>query len=126
MTVSRLCELADIAAGIGQSQEPEDSITKSQRLLIRRIKLDLMRLRKKDSKIYAKLKIKKSELKNQLDNAENLSKDDWKMLRALRKKTKAMIETLYPTSSDEELIEEQQERHITKRFNVNEKWLPLK
>lgn len=126
MTVSRLCELADIAAGIGQSEEQEDTLTKAQRLLIRRIQLDLMRLRKKDSKIYAKLKIKKSELTKKLDNPEGLSKDDWKMLRGLRKKTKEMIQTLYPKSTDEELIEQQQEKHITKRFNVNEKWLPLK
>lgn len=127
MTVSRLCELADISAGIGQSQEEsKDTLTKAQRLLIRRIQLDLMRLRKKDSKIYAKLKIKKSELAKKFENPESLSKEDWKKLKALRKKTKAMIQTLYPESSDEELVEKEQERHVTKRFNVNEKWLPLK
>lgn len=126
MTVSRLCELADIAAGIGQSEQSEETLTKAQRLLIRRIQLDLMRLRKKDSKIYAKLKIKKSELTKKLEDPESLTKDDWKELKALRKKTKTMIETYYPKSSNEKLIEHEQERHVTKRFNVNEKWLPLK
>ncbi len=126
MTVTRLCELADISAGIGQSQEPENTLTKAQRLLIRRIQLDLMRLRKKDNKIYTKLKIKKSELTKKFEHPENLTKEDWKMLRAIRKKTKTLIETIYPKKSDEELVEKEQERHITKRFNVNEKWLPLK
>jgi hypothetical protein len=125
MTVSRLGELADISAGIGQSDESKDKLTKPQRLLIRRVKLDLMRLSKKDKKIYAKLKLKKSELKKTFEDPESLSKDDWKKLRILRKKTKAMLETLYPKSSDEDLIEQEQEKHITKRFNVNEKWLPL-
>lgn len=125
ITVSKLCALADVAAGIGKSVTPQDEITKSQKTLIKRLDLDLMRLQKKEKKLYTKLKIKKSILKEKLSHPEKLTENDWKKLKSLHKKTQALIVEYYPELSDEEMIDKEQERHLTKRFNVNEKWLPL-
>jgi len=126
MSVSKLCDLADIAAGIGHSSSEELGITHEQQALVRKIKLDLMRLHKKDRKIYSKLELKKSVITNQLENPNDLQDEDWENLKALRDRTETLIKVAYPEVSDDEIIERQQTRHITKRFNVNETWLPMK
>jgi len=121
MFVSHLIELADQAQG----RENKKPLTKEQRNLLIRVGLDVMRLQKKDKQIFEKLQFKKSELKKMVGSPEKLSEEEWKTLEKLGKKAREMVLKLFPQASDEELIEKELERHATKRFNVNEKWLPL-
>lgn len=125
MTVDKLCQLADIAAGIGQPSGGGVKLTQAHRQLMRQLKIDLARLRKKDSKIYAKLKIKKTDLDQMFEEPEKIQESDWHMLEELRSKTKTLVQEYYPKTSDTELIEEEQEKHMNKRFNVSDKWLPM-
>ncbi|MEC7839141.1 MAG: hypothetical protein VX777_03780 [Chlamydiota bacterium] len=126
MSVTKLSDLADISAGIGHSKSEKQNSIEERQALIRMLKLDLMRLSKKDRKIFSKLGIKKDVLKEKLMNIDKITDKEWETLKKLREKTKKLIEEMYPQTSDEELIELQQERHINKRFNVNETWLPMK
>jgi len=126
MKVSDLCQLADIAAGIGEAPSTsKGKLTKTQRLLIQHLKIDLMRLKKKEKKIYAKLQFKKEVLNKQLSEPDSLTKEEWKALHTLRKKTTELITEYYPNESNEELIEQEKTKHHNKRFNVKDTWLPL-
>lgn len=125
MTVGKLCSLADIAAGIGNPSGGGANISKHRQQLIRHLKTDLTRLKKVDSKIYAKLRVKKGELEVKFSTLEKLDETEWQALEDLRAKTKVLVEEYYPKSSDEDLIKKEQAKHHSKRFNVNEKWLPL-
>lgn len=123
ISVSNLCRLADIAAQIGPPSE--SSPTKTQRLLIQHLKIDLLRLKKKDNKIYSKLHIKKETLNQQFAHPESLSPEEWQALEALRTQTKALIAEYYPNESNDELIAQEKNKHRNKRFNVKDTWLPL-
>lgn len=128
ISISRLLNLADIAAGIGQSKislRTKSSLDEDQKSILRGLELNLMRLRNEDSKIYAKLKIKKSSLDLVISHANELDESDWKKLAALYRKTNELILEYFPSQTDDDLIKKELERHINKRFNVSEKWLPL-
>ncbi len=125
MSISKLCDLADIAAGIGFSKTNTKDLSNSQIKLVRQVQRDLDRLVKKDKKLYVKLKLNSQELEHKLSNPDKLTENEWKGLEVLRKQTKKMIEELFPDTSDEEIIEQQKVSHVTRRFNVNNKWLPL-
>ena len=124
MSVSNLCRLADIAANIG-SPSSRSSPTETQRLLIQHLKIDLLRLKKKDNKIYSKLHIKKEALNTQFAHPESLTPEDWNALEVLRTKTRELIAEYYPNESNEDLIEQEKSKHRNKRFNVKDTWLPL-
>jgi hypothetical protein len=125
MKVSNLHDLADIAAGIGESSAKKSKITETQHLLVQHLKIDLKRLRKKEKKLYSKLQIKKEVIDKQLSAPESLSEEEWKDLASLRKKTSELIAEYFPDESNEELIEQEKIKHRNKRFNVKDNWLPL-
>lgn len=125
MKVSDLCRLADIAAGIGEAPQVKEKLSKSQKLLLQHLKIDLMRLKKKEKRIYSKLGIKKEALERQLNDPTSLTKEEWKALEELRDRTKSYIAEFYPDESNEELIEQEKIKHRNKRINVKETWLPL-
>lgn len=123
MTVSKLNELADIATGADLPKTLQ--LEKVKKDLVRQVLLDLKRLEKKDKKIYVKLQFKKEYLLDKLSHPEVLTEAEWKGLVKLREMTKKFIEETFPQASDEKIIEEQKESHLTRRFNVNDNWLSL-
>lgn len=125
MKVTDLCHLADVAAGIGEPSDSKGKLTEAQRLLIQHLKIDLMRLKKKEKKIYSKLHVKKEILEKELAQPESLTVEQWQALADLRKRTADLITEYYPTESNEELIEQEKQKHRNKRINVKDTWLPL-
>lgn len=123
--VERLLIEADKASG-KKTPPKEEKLTKDQKKLIKDLQLNLTRLRSKDNKIYTKLKVKHSTIQRMIDQAPELKELDWKHLASLFKKTEALIKELFPEKADDNLVEGEKVKHINKRFNVNEKWLPLK
>lgn len=119
MKVEHLLELADLAAGTGIAKET----TNEQ--LIATLKHDVSWLPKKDRKIFEKAEIKKKELEKLLEKPEDLKDEDWKKLRQIKDKFDAEKEKIRAKSSDEDLVDKERKRHIKKRFNVSERWLPL-
>lgn len=132
--VNQLLEEADAAAAVGGSQEmqeregaPTDETGRTH--LIATLKHDLKQLHKQKHDPYEKLGLKKSELNKFLDNQEALTPQDWEMIKQLRKRIDEFKEELaknLPSTTDDDLIKQARRKHINKRFNVNEKWLPLK
>ncbi|MGZ3632982.1 MAG: hypothetical protein ACXU9U_03210 [Parachlamydiaceae bacterium] len=81
-------------------------------------------------KFYESIGIEKEQLQTLLvKKPEELTAEDEKCLQSLRLKIqefkKVFLEN-HPEERDEGLVEKERRKHINKRFNVNNKWLPLK
>lgn len=136
MNVDQLGQLADIAQG-AKRPELKSLMEKAAKVaaktaLERKATLYIMHKTLKeidDPKFYAALGLSKESLQELIAKLPTLKKEEWDKL----KKTKERILQLQrehrqtlPTQKDESLIESERKRHINKRFNVREKWLPMK
>ncbi len=126
MTVNRLLESTESA----KDQVADKASTKpsgAQGQQIAAIQTELKHLQKQGQKPYEKLGINKKDIKRYIEHPEALTLEDWNNIKKLKEKIDAFKKELekIPHSSDEELIEQERHKHINKRFNVNEKWLPL-
>lgn len=127
MSINKLFELADEASGIAPpaKAEPDSTLlTLEQKRILRALQLNMTRITTKEPRIYAKLGVKKSVFKILL--ATPSEPKNWEQLQKIYNKSKELIKSHFPTLTDEELVEKELDRHINKRLNVNEKWLPLK
>jgi hypothetical protein len=105
-----------------------NALIKAQQHLISALKRDLTRLQKKDQEVFTKLKIKKKQFKMMIEHPENLRPEDWETLKQIKIQVdqyKAELLKQIPQATDENLVDIERNKHINKRFNVNEKWLPL-
>lgn len=130
MSVERLLYLADVAANIGQSVAITEKEGKSQdahqkQKACAKLYTNLLKLSEKDAKIYAKIQIRKSSVDRLIDKMDSLTEQEWVIIQALLQETNELMKQHYPKISDEELVENEIQRHINKRLNINEKWLPL-
>ena len=114
MEVEELLKLADQATG--NAAKKEDSLTQDFKRLTHQIHF----LAKENKSIYLELKTSRKEI-DALDTPEKIK--GW--LEKVSKKLEALLKKSKSTISDEEQIEKERAKHKTKRFNVNEKWLPL-
>lgn len=92
------------------------------------IERDLKKLLKQDEKIYKKLGFHKMDLKKLLSNPSLLTPQDWKTVKDIKErieKYKKELAARLPFESDEDLVENQRTKHLTKRFNINDRWIPL-
>lgn len=84
----------------------------------------------KDPKFYEAIGISPEELDALLKNPKELKSEDWNRLQDIRSKVaaykKSDIEQHIEKSGDDAIVNEERRKHINKRFNVRDKWLPLK
>lgn len=131
ITVTKLLEEADEAsAGKEDSavHAKEHQDREAAHALILTLQFDLKELSKKAKDVYTKLGIKKKELKKMIDDSESLTPQDWEKLKKLRSQIddfKKDMTKNHPQSTDDTLIEQERYKHLNKRFNVKDKWIPL-
>lgn len=90
------------------------------------LKRTLKRLYRTDKEVYKKLGLKKKGLDKLMDAAIPISSDELSKLHGIKSKVDEYLKTLPATSTpDDKLIESERHKHINKRFNVSDKWLPL-
>ncbi len=101
---------------------PQDQIT-----ILKNLELSLKRLSKKDPSAAEKGKIDLEAFKTFLDGAGKLTEEQWKLVKEMHNKVDNLKKTLLKNApiSDETLVEAERKKHINKRFNVHDKWLPL-
>src|SRR5688500_13050845 len=88
MEVERLLqEASKVSRTTAISKETPPQLTKEQKKLLRTLELNLIRLRSKDSKIFTKLKVKRSTIQKMIRESTQLTPEDWKHLATLLKKT---------------------------------------
>lgn len=120
MSVSRLLDLTNAALDLDQAH----SIGQLLALLNHEMKI----LKNHGIDPYEKLGIDKKTLKKLIDNPNHLTAQDFEQIKKLKGKIeefKKEIESKLPQVTDDELVSKERRKHINKRFNVNEKWLPL-
>lgn len=84
----------------------------------------------KDPQFYELIGISADELSALLANPKELKQEDWNRLQTIRtlvaEYKKKDIEKHVDKSGDEAIVNDERRKHINKRFNVRDKWLPLK
>lgn len=121
MKVEELLVKADAASG-----KENKSIPKERAQIIRSLQYELNFIHRHDREIYKKLKVKRKDLERILDNITTLNDEEWNNLLAFKTQINAYVKQLSQAESNEEIVKNQRHRHINKRFNVSDKWLPLK
>lgn len=97
--------------------------------LLAALHADLKFLSKHNKKPYETLSIDKDQVLKFFSNPAALMPHEWELVQKWKKDVdayKAKVKKEITPESDEEIIKKQQKKHATKRFNINEKWLPLK
>lgn len=114
-----------------QKNSPAEAsqLARTQSQLITTLKRELKNLQKKDTALYTKLGIPKKELKHMIENPQALTSEQWELIKQIKIKIenfKADLAKKIPQVSNEALVDQERQKHVTKRFNINDKWLPLK
>jgi hypothetical protein len=128
ISVDKLYELTEKDKKMpSESTEADIKALKAHLELIQELGRDLKRLQNLKIDIYADLGIKKKELNALLEKADTLTTEEWDKVIHIKDQIKTVLKEFSTKSvSNDQLIKDQRKKHITKRFNVNDKWLPLK
>lgn len=123
MTVEHLLELADAAT------KPKDNKQDHSRLqVILSLQRDMKFLDKENQTPYELFGMNKKTISKYLKNPDKLTAEEWEGVKQIQGKVHKFrkdFEKNSTQSNDDNLIEQQRRSHITKRFNINDKWLPL-
>ena len=138
MNIDQIFEMADVSANIGSPKEkpsdPNDKkeashLDKAQRKLLEVLERELRYLDVKQHKaLYNQLGLKKQEIRELILKPSELKPEDWEKIKQIKEgidKYRHEVLAQLPSSTNDKLVEEERRKHINKRFNVNDKWLPL-
>lgn len=120
MKVEELLSRADKAAG-----KEKLPVSKEKIQIVHTLQRQLKYLHRNDPEIYKKLKVKRKDLERVLEHIDNLTDAEWSQLITFKEKINAYMKSL-ASETDEKIVESERHKHINKRFNVSDKWLPLK
>jgi hypothetical protein len=122
MEKKELLNQADIAEG-------KAIVSGSERLerirIAKALKGNLKRAHQQDHELYHKLQQSKKEVARLLDDPVGLTGEEWVQVLSLKTKLEEYTKKLPAQASDEQLVAGERKRHINKRLNVSDRWLPL-
>lgn len=128
-----LADLANIPFGLAEKEvsNNQDVSTQTAQALahaLKNLETDLKKLKKKDASMYEKLGINKQELKQFFEHPQDLTPQDWEKIRKIRDQIEIYKQELRKNLkvSDQDIVQSERKKQNYKRFNVNEKWIPLK
>lgn len=129
MSVKDLLGLADKATSFDDPTKPEELPSLQARTIILSLmKHDLETLAKVPGVSLEEAEFKPEDLKKILDHVKDLKTDEWEKLKAARERVLEYKKELWdqiPHLSDEQIVDLERKKHINKRFNTRDKWLPL-
>ncbi len=121
-----LLKEADLASGaLPQSSSDETDqkkILAERKILLQSLAVDLKTFT--DYLFENEFHVTKEKLSKFLKKGDALEEADWTFLRKLKKKINSYKKN--QDSYNETLVQQERKKHINKRLNVREKWLPLK
>lgn len=129
ITVAHLLDLADEAKPESNKTPniaSEQSNLRSQTILA--LQRDMKFLHNQGQEPYELFGITKKIINKYLKNIDTLTSEEWESIKTIHSKVqkfKKEFEKKSPKKDDDALVEQQRRRHVNKRFNINEKWLPL-
>ncbi len=99
---------------------------KEHRLIAAAIQHDVDRLFLKDKHLYTALGTFHEEFIDLIAAAESMDESKWKRLMEIKESLEAYKKIhLHKPVSNESLVELERKKHINKRHNVKDNWLPL-
>lgn len=127
LIIDHLFDLASLADAV---EEPAlYSNTPQIQEVIERFHKELKKLKKKDQKLYEKLDILPEEELRLSATPENFNQTDWLRVKNLKEKIECLKKELYGEEvvqiENENQVSKERKKHINKRFNIREGWLPL-
>lgn len=132
MTADHLLFVAELAATIDDpTKVVHGEVTETAGALasiLRNLHSDLRRLRKQDMEMYSKLGIDKREVWHYFENPEALTPEDWQKIKQIRQRVQEYKKELRRNFqvSDQDIVAQERKKQVNSRFNVKNKWLPLK
>lgn len=121
-----LLKEADRVAGKEIEENPQIELQKKiateRKILIRALYHDLKEIDEVD--FEEKIKVPKDKLELLLQKGLNLSEKDYENLKKMKKKIDNYKNA--DMDFDDKLVQQERKKHINKRFNVRDKWIPLK
>ena len=121
-TVNNLLDMTGKNTGGVEASAP----TAAQRQLLFALKYELRHLEKQGQVPYDKLGVTKKELKQWMNNPSSLTSKDWQKIKQIKEQINEFKKELAEKTSSDEIVTIERNKHINKRFNVNDRWLPLK
>lgn len=127
LLIDNLSELAAIANLI---QDPERHFSSQKiEMLVSRFQKELSTIKKRDPILFGKLQLSLEEEERFARPAKEYQQEDWMCLRALKLRVEEIKRELYGQeiidAENDYQIAKERRRHINKRFNIREGWLPL-
>lgn len=89
---------------------------------------EFKRLHKIDERLYSKLGTSIPTLKKLLEHPLKLSDEEWKTVLKLKDKLEAYkvaYAKMIKDVSNDEIVQKERDKHGDKRFNIQERWLPV-
>jgi len=127
LKVDSLLKEADRAQGKGKKGEEKEKHTPKQMMTI--IEQELKWMYKQDKSIYKILKLKRKKVEDliKLVNTPDvkIKNKELKEIEELRQAVDSLKKNKFPSKTDKECLVKEIDRHIYKRHNVSEEWLPL-
>lgn len=127
LLIDNLSELAAIANVI---HDPKSGISsKAIEEIIGKFQKELKKIKKQDPILFGKLNLTPEEEKRFACPSKEYLQEDWIRLKALKLRIDELKHELYGQESidaeyDNQVAKERR-RHVNKRFNIREGWLPL-
>ena len=125
MNISGLLDMASTASKMGSPSTAKKSNSFARRELLAALQFEIKHCKNED--LFTEGGISRRELKELLKQPSELKPEEWDKLRLFRQKAYAYKKKIIETQPDEndKLVEAQRKRHINKRYNTKEEWLPL-
>lgn len=123
MQKEKLLEEADLAQG----KKPKKQHLEDQ--LVAKIRQEIKNLHKHDKDLFVKIGVEEKLVRNLLTPNRAFTDKDWMALKVILQKIEAYrtdLEKRFPAPTNEELVDQEMKKSVNRRFNVNDKWLPLK
>lgn len=114
------------------SKSKEKKVEEEARLNRKKIAIyligELKRLHKGDEKLYVKLGTNLPNAKKLLEHPQKLSDTEWKTVLKLKDKLEAYKKAYAKAIKEfniEEIVEKERDKQADRRFNIQDKWLPI-
>lgn len=128
LQIDHLSELAALADVI---ESPEVNLaSKGIEEIIARFQRELEKLKKEDLKLYERLNLSSEDALYLAKPPKEFIQNDWLQLKALKLRIDELKHEIYGQeqihAEYEKQVAQERHRHVNKRINVKDGWLPLK
>lgn len=126
LTVKKIVDSTD--QKLQEKKEAENERLKRKKTAINLIS-ELKRLHKNDERLFINLGTNFAQIKKMLEHPSKLSDEEWKTVLKLREKIDAYKKVYKKTVKEEDpidkIVEKERSKQADRRFNIQEKWLPV-